>query len=158
LMTMLLIAMSGAAMATTFHFTKDPFDGTPVLGIPGRQIVGGEMFLPGFSTANDVFSFDAPGFNMKNPVVFANGLAANLPTSGANVIVLQSTDNDNNPFTPFGEANAADLIAAQITQSGPGVFLYMNSDLNLLRLVYSPDLSDNTSDLRILARILDPTG
>ena len=34
----------------------------------------------------------------------------------------------------------------------------MNSALNLRRLVYSTDLNDNNADLKILARILDPTG
>lgn len=158
LMTILLAAVSGTAIANTVHFTKDPFADTTVLNSPGRQIVGGEMFLPDFSTAHDVFSFDAPGFGMTNPLGFANGLAASLPASGANVIVLDSTDNDNNPLTPFGAGNAADLIAAQVTQPGPGVFIYMNSSLNLLRLVYSTDLSDNNADLRILARILNPIG
>ncbi|MEP6536070.1 MAG: PEP-CTERM sorting domain-containing protein, partial [Bryobacteraceae bacterium] len=150
--------ITGTATATTFQFDTDPFAGTNVLNSPGRQVVGGELFLPTFSLANDVFSFDRAAFNMGNAVSFADNVASLLPTSGANVIVLQNTDNDNNPLTPFGAGNAADLIAAQVTQSGPGVFIYMNSALNLRRLVYSADLSDNTADLKILARILDPTG
>ena len=47
-----------------------------------------------------------------------------------------------------------DLIAAQITTSGP-VFVYFDSGFNLPRLVYSTDLSDNTADLKILFRMLN---
>jgi hypothetical protein len=75
-----------------------------------------------------------------------------------NVVVLQTTDDDNNLATPFGAGNAANLIAAQINQPGAGFFIYMNSNLNLARLVYSTDLNDNTADLKILARMLSPTG
>ena len=50
---------------------------------------------------------------------------------------------------------AADLIAGQIAQSGPGFFIYVNSGLNLPRPVYSTDLSDNTADLNILAHFTD---
>ena len=34
---------------------------------------------------------------------------------------------------------------------GPGFFIYFNSGLDLPRLVYSTDLSDNTADLKVLA-------
>jgi len=154
----LLIVASGTATATTFRFDTDPFAGTAVRNAPGRQIVGGELFLGTFSLSNDVFSFDGNVFGVGTSVAFANNVAADLPPVALNVVVLQDTDNDNNPGTPFGAGNAADLIAAQLTQSGPGFFIYMNSALNLRRLVYSTDLSDNTADLKILARILDPTG
>jgi hypothetical protein len=154
----LLTLLTGTASATTFQFNTAPFAGTNVLNTPGRQVVGGELFLGTFSLENDVFSFDQNTFNLGSSVSFANDVAANLPTSGVNVIVLQSTDNDNNPLTPFGAGNAADLIAAQVTQSGAGFFVYMNSALNLRRLVYSTDLNDANADLKILARILSPTG
>ncbi len=72
--------------------------------------------------------------------------------------MLQSLDNDGDPLTPFGAGNAANLIAAQITQPGPGFFIYFNSGLNLPRLVFSTDLSENTSDLKILARLTDFSG
>jgi hypothetical protein len=55
---------------------------------------------------------------------FANGLAGNLPTTGLNVVVLQSFDNDANPGHPFGAGNAASLIADQITSPGTGFFLF----------------------------------
>jgi hypothetical protein len=149
---------SANARAEDFHFNTPPFAGTPVLNIPGRQIVGGEQFLPGFDFNRDTLVFKGDAFQMGNQVSFANGQATALPTGGANVIVLQTTDNDNNPATPFGAANAADLIAARVTQPGPGVFIFMNNDLNLSELAYSSDLNDNASDIRILARFLSPTG
>jgi hypothetical protein len=72
--------------------------------------------------------------------------------------VLETLDNDNNPLTPFGAGQAADLIASRITAPGPGFFIYINQSLNLPRLVYSTDLSSNTADLRILARMLNLSG
>lgn len=148
---------AGSATATTIVFNTDPFAGSTALTTPGRQVVGNELFLPTFSLNDDVFSFDGSVFGV-GTVTFATDVAANLPTSGLTVIVLQDTDNDNNAGTPFGAGNAANLIADRVTQSGPGFFIYMNSGLNLRRLVFSTDLSDNTADLKILARILDPTG
>ena len=47
---------------------------------------------------------------------------------------------------------------AEITTPGAGFFIYFNQSLNLPRLVYSTDLSSNTSDLRILARMLNLNG
>jgi hypothetical protein len=87
-----------------------------------------------------------------------NAASANLPAGGANVIVLQAFDDDANPLTPFAAGNAANLIASQITTSGPGFFVYFNQGLDLPRLVFSTDLSDNTADLKILARMLNLTG
>jgi hypothetical protein len=75
-----------------------------------------------------------------------------------NVVVLETFDDDNNPLTPFGAGNAANLIAARITAPGPGFFIYFNQGLNLPRLVFSTDLNDNTADLKILARMLNLTG
>ena len=152
-----LVALCSAANANTFTFNTDPFAGTTVLNIPGRQVVGGELFLT-FSPATDVFSFTSTVFGVGSTVHFANASAPNLPTSGANVIVLRSFDNDNNPLTPFGAGNAADLIASQIATAGPGFFVYFNQSLDLPRLVYSTDLSSSTADLRILARMLNLFG
>ena len=45
----------------------------------------------------------------------AEGRAAML-----NVIVLQDTDDDNNPATPFGAGNAATVIAGRVATDGPG--------------------------------------
>jgi hypothetical protein len=152
-----LIAMCPAAHASTFTFNTDPFAGTNVLNVPGRQIVGGEDFLS-FSIANDIYSMDATVFGVDPTVHFANGSAETLPTTGVNVVVLQDFDNDANPLTPFGAGNAADLIAGRITAHGPGFFVYFNQSLNLPRLVYSTDLSSSDADLKVLARMLNLTG
>jgi hypothetical protein len=152
-----LLALCPAASATTFTFDTAPFAGTNVLNIPGRQLVGGELFLP-FFTANDIFSMDADVFGVDTSVQFANSTAANLPTGGVNVIVLEDFDNDANPLTPFGAGNAADLIANRITDHGAGFFVYFNQGLNLPRLVFSTDLSSSDSDLKVLARMLNLTG
>jgi hypothetical protein len=151
------LALCSTAHASTFRFDTDPFAGTNVLNIPGRQVVGGENFIS-FSIPTDVFSLESTVFGVGSTVNFVNASASSLPTAGVNVVVLQTFDNDANPLTPFGAGNAADLIADQITNPGPGFFIYFNQSLNLPRLVYSTDLSDNNADLRILARMLNLTG
>jgi hypothetical protein len=152
-----LLALCPAAHATTFTFNTDPFAGTNVLNVPGRQIVGGEAFIS-FSIADDVFALDSSVFGVGSSVRFASGLANTLPTGGANVIVLQNFDNDANPQTPFGAGNAADLIASRVTAHGAGFFIYFNQALDLPRLVYSTDLSSSNADLKILARMLNLNG
>jgi hypothetical protein len=119
--------------------------------------VGGEDFLS-FFVASDVFSIDAIAFGVAGPVRFVDSTAANLPTGGVNVVVLQDFDNDANPLTPFGAGNAADLIASRITERGAGFFIYFNQALNLPRLVFSTDLSSSDSDLKVPARMLNLTG
>ncbi len=151
-----LLALNTTVGANTISFTTDPFAGSTALTTPGRQIVGNELFTP-FFPASDVFTFDATTFGI-SVIHFANDVVGNLPTSGVNVVVLETFDNDANPATPFLAGNAADLIAAQITSSGPGFFVYFNSNLDLPRLVFSTDLSDNTADLKVLARLTNLTG
>ncbi|OLP19517.1 hypothetical protein BST81_05165 [Leptolyngbya sp. 'hensonii'] len=155
--TVAVVTSSSIAQATTFRFDSDPFAGSTALTTPGRQVVGNELFIPTFSIANDQFSFDPDVFGLGD-LSFFNGLATNLPSGGLNVIVLQNTDNDNDLATPFNAGTAANLIAAEIDIPGAGLFVYFNSGLNLTRLVYSTDLSDPTADLKILARIVEPTG
>ena len=152
-----LLALCPAVHATTFTFKTDPFAGTNVLNTPGRQLLGGEDFLS-FFVASDIFSMDAAAFGVAGPVRFVDSTAANLPTGGVNVVVLQDFDNDANPLTPFGAGNAADLIAGRITEHGAGFFVYFNQGLNLPRLVFSTDLSSSASDLKVLARMLNLTG
>jgi hypothetical protein len=152
-----LLAMCSTAQATTFTFDTDPFAGTNVLNTPGRQIVAGEDFI-NFVPGTDVFSLESTVFGTGTAVQFVNSTAAALPAGGVNVIVLDTFDNDNNPATPFGAGNAADLIASHVTTPGPGFFIYFNQALNLPRLVFSEDLSNNTADLKILARMLNLTG
>jgi hypothetical protein len=153
----LFATLAASSHAAVFTFTTDPFAGSNAPITPGRQIVAGEPSIA-FNTASDLFAFLPAVFGVGNQVLFATGPAASLPTSGVNVIVLQTFDNDANPGTPFGAGNAADLIAAQITAPGPGFFIYFNSGLNLPRLVFSADLNDSAADLRILARMTNLAG
>ncbi len=158
LSTVLILAGAfSIANATTFRFDTDPFAGSTALTTPGRQVVGGETFIS-FDIASDIFSLESTVFSAGNQVRFANNVVGSLPTSGVNVIVLQTFDNDGDPATPFAAGNAANLIAAQITSPGAGFFIYFNSGLDLPRLVYSTDLDDNTADLKILFRMTNLTG
>jgi len=152
-----LLALCSTAPASTFVFNTDPFAGTPVLNVPGRQSVGGEEFI-NFNIATDVFSLDSSVFHVSDTVEFANGAVSALPATDVNVVVLESFDNDNNTGTPFGAGQAADLIASRVATPGPGFFVYFNQSLNLARLVYSTDLSSTNSDLKILARMLNLFG
>jgi Ca2+-binding RTX toxin-like protein len=143
----------------TIKYTFAPFAGFDV-SANGRQVIGGEDTITDFNVAEDSFLFDRSPlvFNVAGDVAFFNGLAANLPSEGLNVIVLQDSDNDANPATPFNAGAAANLIASKFTQSRAGFFIYFNSDLQLNRLVYSPDLSNPTADLKIIARFTNATG
>ncbi len=157
-----LAMTASAAHAATVTFSNDPFANSSALTTPGRQVEAiNEVFLPTFSTSSDVFAFDlsVPAFGAVGNLSFFNGLAAGLPTGGLTTIVLQDTDNDANPATAFNAGAAANLIAARLSDTPtPGFFLYWNSALNVNRLVYSTDLSVNTADLSVLARITSPVG
>lgn len=157
LFCLVFLALYSAANATTFRFDTDPFAGTNITSIPGRQVLGGENFI-NFKVGSDKFQFESSVYGVGDTVQFANALAQNLPTTDVNVVVLDTFDNDNNPLTPFGAGNAADLIASRVTTPGAGFFIYFNQSLDIPRLVYSTDLSSNTADLRILARILNLNG
>jgi hypothetical protein len=150
------------ALALTTTFSSDPFAGSAALTTPGRQAVGtNEIQLPSFNVATDVFAFDrsVPAYSAVGSLNFYNGLISGV-TPGANVIVLQDTDNDANPATPFNAGTAASLIASILpdTTVTPGFFIYWNSTLSVNRLVYSTDLTVPSADISILARILSPTG
>lgn len=152
-----MLMFAASANATVFRFDTDPFAGSNALTTPGRQVVMDENFIT-FDIAADIFSLESGVFGTGTTVNFVNDLAGNLPASGVNIIVLQSFDNDSDINTPFGAGNAANLIADQITISGPGFFIYFNSGLDLPRLVFSTDLSDNTADLKILFRLTNLGG
>jgi hypothetical protein len=156
-LTVALLIVPATAGAAVFTFASDPFEGSTAPTTPGRQVVGGEALIS-FSIASDVFVLDQNAFGVGSDVQFANDVVGNLPTSNVNVIVLQTFDDDASGATPFGAGNAANLIAEQITSPGAGFFIYFNSGLDLPRLVFSVDLSDNTSDLKILARLTNLTG
>lgn len=146
----------GTTNAAPITFNEDPFAGTTALTTPGRQVIAGELFTA-FDVQNDVFRFDPAVFGVDS-LSFANGPIGNIPSAGANLAVLRTFDNDNNPATAFGAGQAANLLAEQITTSGAGFFIYFNSGLDLARLVFSTDLSDATADLKILARLTNFTG
>lgn len=151
-----VLMLNAKANAAPILFDTDPFAGSTALTTPGRQVVANELFTV-FDIATDVFTFDASVFGITS-IDFANDVVGNLPTSGVNTVVLRTFDNDNDPMTPFGAGNAANLIADRLTTPAPGVFVYFNQGLDLARLVFSTDLNDNTSDLKVLARLTNLTG
>jgi len=150
-----VLMLNATADAASISFSTDPFAGSAALTTPGRQVVGSEVFTT--FNITDVFAFDPVVFGISS-IQFANDVVGNLPTSGVNGVVLRTFDNDGDPGTPFGAGNAANLIAEQLTSSGAGLFMYFNSGLDLPRLVFSTDLSDNTSDLKVLARFTNLSG
>lgn len=139
-----------AAPAHAAIITIDQLPGAfaTALATPGRQVVGGEPFID-FNIATDVFAIDGGEFGISE-VLFANALAANLPTTGVNIVVVQDAG--------LAAGTAANAIAAQITTPGAGFFIYFNGGLDLPRLVYSADLDDATADLAVLARLQNLTG
>lgn len=146
-----LLTVATPADATVITFSTDPFAGSTALTTPGRQVVGDEPSIT-FNIATDTFAFVSSIFGVGDQVDFVNALAPAIPATGVNVVVLQTVD------TPFAAGIAANLIADQITSPGPGFFIYFNTGLDLPRLVYSTDLSDNTADLKILARLTNLAG
>jgi hypothetical protein len=150
----------GTAQAAQTPFDVAPFQGSSANPLDGTRTVfgGNERVLPGFDVGQDVFVFDRSAFNLTGPLSFASSSAGALPASGAQVIVLQDTDNDGNPATPFNAGSAANLIANALTHDGAGFFIYSNSGLGVNRLVYSTNLNIPTADLAILARIVSPSG
>jgi hypothetical protein len=157
IVTTVFLGLASEAPAAVISFNSDPFAGSDALTTPGRQVVGGELFLPSFDFASDVFVFDAKFFDVSG-IAFVNDVIENVPASGVNTIALRTFDNDNDPGTAFGAGTAANLLAAQITTPGAGFFIYFNQGLDLPRLVYSTDLDDPTADLKILARFSSLTG
>ena len=143
------LTFSTTAHAATISFNSNPFAGTNA-GDPGRQIVGGPGTPIIFDISSDVFAFSSSVFGVDD-LQFVNALSGNLPATGFNVVVLQDGP-------PLAAGVAADRIAAQLTTSGPGFFIYFNTGLDLPRLVYSTNLGDNTADLAILARLTNLSG
>ncbi|MGH9324619.1 MAG: hypothetical protein ACRD21_09180 [Vicinamibacteria bacterium] len=88
-----LSALSSTVNATTFSFNTDPFAGSDALITPGRQVVGDETFID-FIIPSDVFAINRNAFGV-DEILFVNDLTGNLPTGGANVVVLQTTDDDS---------------------------------------------------------------
>ncbi len=151
-----VLALQAAAFGDTFTFNTDPLAGTIARNVPQRLLIGGEQFIP-FNPATDIFAFGPVIFGGDTQIHLANGAVDSLPAS-ANVVVLQTLDDDNNPQTPFGAFNAADLIAGKVTAHTPGVFIFFNQDLQLSELIYSDDLASNQADLRVLVRMIGQFG
>jgi hypothetical protein len=151
---------SAPADAATVVFFSDPFAGSTALTTPGRQIVGGESYIS-FTPGVDQFQFDLAAFGpygVGSTILFVNDVAANIPATNVNTVVLRTFDDDANTATMFGAGNAANLIAARVTAPTPGFFIYFNQGLDLPRLVFSTNLDDNTADLKVLARLTNLTG
>lgn len=155
-----LASLSGTAQAALVVFNVPAFQGSAADPSDGvRTVFGGvERLLPRFDVAQDTFVFNPTAFNLPGSLGFTSSTAAGLLGGGAQVIVLQDTDNDANPATPFNAGSAANLIANALSEDGAGFFIYSNSGLGVNRLVYSTNLNVNTADLSILARIQSPTG
>jgi hypothetical protein len=148
------------AQAADVLFNTPPFQGSSADPNDNlRTVFGGlEQQLPAFDLANDRFVFDGAAFSRIAGLNFIGTPVAGIPASGFNVIVLHTTDNDDNPATAFNAGSAANLIAGMVQTDGPGFFVYHNSGLRVNRLVYSSNLNSTTGDLSILARVLSPTG
>jgi MYXO-CTERM domain-containing protein len=155
-----LFGLATGANAAAVIFNTAPFAGSAANPGDGvRTIVGAnERTLPTFDISADTFVFDPVAFGLTGPLQFASGTAAALTGADGNVIVLQSTDNDANPATPFNAGAAANLIASALDDDRAGFFIYHNSVLGVNRLVFSSNLNSTTSDLAILARMTSLSG
>jgi hypothetical protein len=156
----LAAAFATATHAATFTFDTDPFAGATALQTAGRQVIGNELFIPEFDLATDDIVINGHAFNLSQNIRPFTGVAADIPAFGANFIVFRTLDFDDNAANgvSLNAAQAADRIAAQVTQQGAGFFVYHNSALNLNRLVFSTDLSSSTADLKVVARFQDQSG
>lgn len=114
--------------------------------------------LTDWNVAQDVFGLDADAFGVTGALSFQNALAADLVENGANVIVLQTTDDDANAATSFNARSAARLIGAEVETDGAGFFIYHNSALGVNRLVFSANLDDGEAALTVLGAVLTTTG
>ncbi len=111
-----------------------------------------------FDIAEDVFQLNAGDFGVTGDLSFVNALAADLPAGGANVIVLQDSDDDGDAGTVFNARSAARLIGEQVTEDGAGFFVYFNSALGVNRLVFSENLADGEAAFTVLAALNDLVG
>lgn len=153
-----LLLAAQPAQAVDVLFNSNPFAGSVADPDDGVRTVftGNQINLAGFDTATDRFVFDRSFFNVGDSLSFANSLAANLPGSGINVVVIK--DNTTTTGAAFNAGTAANLIAQAVTSDGAGFFYYNNSTLQVNRLVYSTNLNSATADLSVLARINSPAG
>lgn len=153
-----LLLVAQPAQAVDVLFNTNPFAGSTANPDDGVRTVfaGNQITLASFDVATDRFVFDRNFFAVGDSLSFANSLAANLPSSGISVVVIQ--DNSTTTGAAFNAGTAANLIAQAVTSDGAGFFYYNNSGLQVNRLVYSTNLNSPTADLSILARINSPAG
>jgi hypothetical protein len=152
-----VMALAGSAGAATLTFDEDPFAGSTALTTPGRQVVGGEPFLV-FDPTVDEIAIAPAVFGVTPPILAFNGVAADL-TNGFNLVVLRDLDADLVAAgNQMNAGLAANLIADAVTVDEAGFFFYFNAGLDLVRLVYSTNLNDNTADLKVLARFTNLSG
>ena len=112
-----------------------------------------------FDTGSDRYNIFADTFGVVDSLVFQNVFAdSGNVIDGANVIVLQNSDNDSNAGTVFNARSAAGVIAGNTGADRAGFFVYFNSALNINRLVFSTNLNDSLALLTILAANLSPVG
>jgi hypothetical protein len=142
-----LLVLGTALNAANFLFNADPF-GTADPNDNARQIVNVQVPI-NFDPATDVIFFD-PALTGFTDVSFASGLSSSLPTTGLNAVVVLDQ--------PAAAGSAHTAIANQITDSGPGFFIYFNTGLDLPRLVFARDLGDPNADIALLARFTNLSG
>lgn len=147
-----LLVLVTTATAAPIVISTNPLTGDPALTTPGRQIVNGAGGGPvlTFNPATDVITFDPVAFGLSS-VLFANGITTDptFPSTGVTVAVVQNAS---------AAGAAADALAARLTTSTPGFFIYFNAGLNVPRLVFSTDLNSPDADLAILGRFNNLTG
>jgi hypothetical protein len=97
----------------------------------------------------DRFVLDASDFGIEGPLVYAEGVTADLG-GGANVIVQLDA------FPNAGAAARAIADNPDITADA-GFFIYHNTTLGINRLVHSEDLSDG-GRITIVANLTDAAG
>lgn len=149
--------ITGGAGKDAFVFDGARFNGGNVTDDDGvRQVVNTPDALTDWTIGEDTFVLDTSDFLVTGDLNFFNGLAADIPEGGTNVIVLQNVTDANGAGLNAG--TAASLIATNVETSGAGFFIYFNANLQINRLVYSSDLSDPTADISVVANINTLTG
>lgn len=134
-------------------FGDQAFESAAIIAGDGiRQAENTPDILTDWAIGEDRFVFDTEVFGVTGNKKVSVSLAADIK-AGANVIVLQDTDNDANAATVFNAGAAASLIAENVDVDGAGFFVYWNSALGINRLVYSENLNEATADIRVLANI-----